>query len=356
MRPDFPPLEFLKLAGSPADVAYQLGKRRRSKIAKRVGYWNRQLAKLFQGKSSELKSLETGFYRCAREARSVFLEEIRAMAQGAAQPFKEIFRLNLTELAGYAEKCTDLIARYRTVARSGILIAHNEDWNPRRNDVFLLRADLPELSYATLAYDGYLPGLSAGMNSHGLCHSVNFLRPKDLRIGLPRIFLTRYLLTASSIDDFLRFCRRSNRAFGQAIHLAQRNRYLGLELSARQVILRHPRLPTVHTNHYLAPSLVRSMPPGEENSLIRLRTAKKILQIFLAREELESLTAEKIRRLAIRLLSDRSALPYPIWRRTEDYTGSSATLASALVRTVPLRMEVFRHPPLEDQRIFRIEF
>src|SRR5262249_22591752 len=132
----------------------------------------------------------------------------------------------------------------------------------------------PDQSYAVLAYDGYLPGLSAGRNSHGLCHSVNYLRPTDYRVGLPRIFITRHLVTARNFRECLGFIQKSRRAFGQAIHLAQGKNYLGLELTSRKIFQLRPSLPTVHTNHYLAMRGGTHFP----SSLQRLKTARALLK------------------------------------------------------------------------------
>jgi len=143
-------------------------------------------------------------------------------------PFPDLFRLNLTELGTFAEKCTDVIFPFEDGKRRGILLAHNEDWDPCRNDVFILKARLPRIQYVILAYDGFLPGLSAGCNSAGLCHSVNYVKPKDFRVGLPRIFPARHLVTSPRLDDVLVFLKNSHRAFGQAIHLAQGSSYWAL--------------------------------------------------------------------------------------------------------------------------------
>ncbi len=339
------PLEIVELKGEPLDIAYHLGIQRRRKIRRRVEYWERELARLYRGKSDERKEMERAFWRFSRRLAPAYLREIEAMAQGAGIPFEKMFRLNLTELNAFADKCTDLILPF--VSKKGkraILIAHNEDWNPRRNDVFLLKARLRDLEYVTLAYDGYLPGLSAGLNSHGLVHSVNYLNPRDKRLGLPRIFLARHLLTAKNFSEVLGLAEHASRAFGHSIHLAHGENYLNLELSARRKVLRRPRLPTVHTNHYLSVKL-RSLEASKPvPSKRRWEVAMKILRENWPGPEIPSLPIA--RNLARRILSDRSGLPYAIWRMADSTLEPSATLAAAILCTSPAEWEIYRGPPL----------
>lgn len=346
-----PPLRVLELRGDAIEIAFALGRARRAAIPGRIEYWNRHLGELFSGRRKERLGLERALLSEARRQAPRYLEEIRAMAEGAGVAFSDLFRLNLTELSVYAEKCTDLILPMRVAQGRRILLAHNEDWDPRRNGVFVLKARLPELEYAVLAYDGYLPGLSAGMNSFGLAHSVNYLRPKDFRIGLPRIFLTRHLVTARSISDCLEFIMGKRRAFGQAMHLAQGAYYLGIELTARRIALRHPRLPAAHSNHYLAEKLLRAAPPGQPPSVARLRHAQGLLRKARTHFAEDLPSPAKARRLARRILSDRASLPWALWRELDPPREASATLAAVLVGTDRLAIEFYREPPNKNKAI-----
>lgn len=331
-------LDFVDVAGRPEEVAWQIGRLRRSVIEKRVLFWNRFVSRFFRGRMDNLRTLEKIFFREA-EALPGFLAEIRAMAEGASLPFSELFRLNLTELHAYADKCTTVALPFQTAAGRGILLGHNEDWDPKRNDVFLLRARLPWVTYVVVAYDGYLPGLSCGFNSFGLCHSINYLLPPDKRIGIPRIFITHALTTARDIEDWLNWIRGKKRAFGQAVHLVQGNRYLGLELSARHIFYRTDRLPSLHTNHYLARS--RKTPASPPSSLTRFKTGLRLLQG----------KTTSARQTAIRILSDRSSFPHSIWRNADSPHDRGATLVTALIDSKSLTMEVFRGHPASSKPI-----
>ena len=267
------------------------------------------------------------------------------MAEGAGVPFADLFRLNVTELNIFAEKCTTLIFPLQTPNGRKILIAHNEDWDPRRNDVFILKAKMPGVSYLTIAYNGYLPGVSSGINSFGLIHALNFVRPRDLRSGLSRIFITRHMVTAPTLADALRWIRNSHRAFGQTIHLAQGSRYIGLELTARQVARLPSPLPLAHTNHYVSKSLLQVATPPGPSTAYRLAAAAALLN----KNGKKIFSRSGAARLARHILSDRSRWPYSIWREFDSPKDPDATVAAGFFGTDLHPVELFRRTPSVSQ-------
>lgn len=336
------PLATLDLAGEACEVAFALGRARAVGIARAIEFWEESLAETFRGQRGEIRRLEKAFLSAAQGSPlsegKAYLEEICAMAEGAGVPFSDLFRLNLTELRSYVEKCTTLVLPVATPGGRRILLAHNEDWDPKRNDVFLLRVRLPEVSYLVVAYDGYLPGLSTGYNSRGLHHAINYLAEPRPRIGLPRIFVTRYLVTASCIDECVGWIRKTRRAFSQSIHLAEGDRYLGIELTARGMALRRPSLPAAHTNHFLSRIAGRISP--SDSSRERLAAARRLL-----RDARRTPSYAKARALARKVLSDRSGFPYAIWREADAPEDPAASLAMALHGTHSLSCEVYRKRP-----------
>ncbi len=357
------PLQTLTLQGSPTDIAYALGQNRRFKIKTRVAFWNKFIADTFKDKKLELYRLEKSFFQAAVKQAPHYLAEIYAMAEGAGVAIEDLFRLNLTELVPFAEKCSTVIIPFYHQGKQHTLLAHNEDWNPKRNDVFILNAKLPNVSYTIVAYDGYLPGLSCGMNSHELIHAINYTRPHDFKVGLPRIFVTRHLVTARDFNDVIQWCKKTNRAFGQSIHMVKGARYVNLELSAKLVVKREPKLPTMHTNHYIDKRLARLAPPGA-NSQIRLLAGERILagaESWIMRNAdananmginvgastgtaCRAPTKISARKLAIKILSDRSTWPHAIWRDGDSPDEESATLVTAVYDTQTLTPEFMRRP------------
>ena len=336
------PLEIISLKGDFCEIAFQLGKIRKKIIEKRVTFWNQLITKTFRGKMQRLRDLEIAFLREAQKQAPQYLEEIIAMSEGASIPFFDLFRLNLTELVPFADKCTTVITPFYKDGKRKILIAHNEDWDPKRNDVFILQAKTPKVSFTIVAYDGYLPGLSCGVNSHGFVHAINYVPPKDFRLGLPRIFITRHLVTAKSFNDMLDWIKKSKRAFGQSIHMAQKGHYLGIELSATKMALREIGLPTVHTNHYLEKKIFNFAAKPSENSVCRQQTAENILTKITENTNNKKLKKQEAIELATKILSDRSGYPYCLWREADTKKETSATLVTALLSTDLDKTRFFR--------------
>lgn len=339
------PLEIIELSGTPTEVAFALGKKRAGTIAVRVAYWNALMARLYRGKLGKLKAMEKEFLRCANETSKAYVEEIRAIAEGAGLPFEDLFRLNLTELKAFAEKCSTLILPFGTPSGRKIMIAHNEDWTPEQNDVFILKAKMPGVSYAILTYDGYLPGLSSGLNSHGLCHAVNYVLAKDIRPATPRGFITRFLVTAKNTSECLDWIRKTKRAFGQSIHLAENGKYTGIEITAKKIVLRSPALPTLHTNHYLSPALKTARATPSENSLLRQKIGTRLLKEKMTGLDPNQLTKKQITAMAQSILSDRSGFPYCLWRDADNPKETSATVATAVFATDSGNLDVYRERP-----------
>jgi hypothetical protein len=229
--------------------------------------------------------------------------------------------------------------------RGGVLIGHNEDWDPKRNDVFILRV-IPDKGprYVVLAYDGFLAGLSAGFNAAGIYHAVNYLAPTDFRPGVPRIFVTRQLVNAETLDAATRAVTGMRRAFGQSINLARGSTMLTIELTARRASVKRVRFPFVHTNHYLAPELTPWASAPAPSTARRLATA---------RARLAEAPAAESRRAALArtrsVLSDRSGHPYSIWRNADHPRDRVATLATAVMNTASRTMLVWRGRPSDAE-------
>lgn len=309
---DRSPLDRVRLSG---DIFFELGRVRARKIQARIESWNRRVA------GSNTEPLERALMKTARRHAPATLDELAAMAEGASVPLDDLFRLNVTELLYFQEKCTTVIMP----VGDAILVGHNEDWDPKRNDVFILEARMPEVSFAVIGYDGFLPGMSSGMNSHGLVHAVNYLPGKAKTTGLPRTFVTRALVTARSIKDAASALKKMPHAVGQSINLAQGDRYRGIEIGEST----RTKVPSVHTNHYLRDE-------GNASSRSRLLRARRLLDEGAA---------------AVEILSDRATHPYAIWRNADTPEDSAATVATTLFRTDRLEMKVWRDRPATSRGI-----
>ncbi len=258
-------LEF-NVSGFNYDIGLAIGRKFRREIRHYVRHNNHLLAEHWTGRLGNVQDvLDESLARTTR-AFPRYVEELDGVAQGAGVPFRDIYALNYIELlevdAPYSRKsetCSTVVAP----RRGHYLVGHNEDWTAGQNDVYLLRARYPTGGgFMCLAYYGYLPGMSVGVNSHGMFHAINYLSPRDRRVGIPRTFITRAILDAPDFKTAVHIARSHYRSFGQSINLFRRNAFINIETSAKRAAIRRPRGVDLHTNHYLHPELIEMESPG----------------------------------------------------------------------------------------------
>lgn len=330
------PLATFSIRGTPGEIGLAIGRRFRDKIQAAFEIHDRNCRREYRLSTGCLRTAIARASCAARRRFPSYLDEIAGIAEGAGLDFAEVFLLNYIELPAVEcdEACSTVIVR----SNGGILIGHNEDWNPRHNDVYLLHARYPGGDgFECLCYYGILPGMSCGINTHGIAHAVNYLRPSDCRFGVPRVFLTRALLDARSLIFADKLICRRGRGFGQAIHLARGNQYRGYELTAKRIGRLPTGLPNMHTNHYLLGRLKRFESADDLRST-HSRLVEGLAQIANACGK--QLTPRFVRSL----LSSEESAPFSIWRSGFHKEDHGATLATALIDTANRRFRVWRKP------------
>ena len=126
--------------------------------------------------------------------------EMEGLAEGLELPVKEVMAWNCRGdlLASSPDGCT-------TVQVPGELttIAHNEDGFPfLKGSCFILKA-LPSksLGFWSFCYPGSIAGHTFSLNDAGLVLTINNLRLMGIATGMPRMVVTRALLSASTLED-----------------------------------------------------------------------------------------------------------------------------------------------------------
>lgn len=312
------PLDIVTLRGSRLELFHALGRSRGRQMAARALAWERRCVDELG--RNRVRRIESEMLGSARNQAPEIVEEIAAMAEGAGTDFLALFRLNITELLYFTEKCTTVVKK--AAGRKALIVGHNEDWDPLRNDVFVLRASMDGMSFMVLCYDGFLPGMSCGINSFGLCHAVNYLPSRARRGGIPRTFVTRRLVSAASVDEAIRWVRRASHTVGQSINLAKGESFVNMEIGPRGIAVRRPTLPYVHTNHYLS-----RRAPVSESSRTRLRRVRGLLDRDASAKD---------------ILFDTATHPYSVWRNAESEKDSAATLATVIMETDRREMTIWR--------------
>lgn len=252
----------------------------------------------------------TDFEPAIRRWTPQLLDEVRGIADGAAQPYGTILAYNLMDEEW-------LHQRRRRDAASGDEVHHCSTVGLRPRDgrptLVAQNMDLPQHFDGSQVILHVVPGDGApealvltaaglvattGLNSASVGMCMNALTQLDNEPhGLPVAFLIRGVLARRSRHEAVAFIREVQHASGQAYTVGDPTGITGLECSARGVVEYAPDGPVLtHTNHPLA----------SDNTQQHLR------RLAGASDGVEAATLNSKQRLALleeRVAPDRDAGP-----------------------------------------------
>jgi isopenicillin-N N-acyltransferase-like protein len=254
------PPALIRVSGSHAEIGRQIGEAMREQVCRSVA----NARALIEGAYDQLlldwegaKIQSRKYLPFAQERYPQYVDELAGIAQGAGVNFDDLVVLNAMEAvtmdALHLTKCTSIAVNNERTADEHVLVAHNEDWLPQDEpDVYVVHA-VPDDEPAFLAmnYGGLLPNV--GLNAAGIAQCCDSVYPTDSRIGVPRVFVSRAVLSARSPAEAIRHALVPQRAAGYNHLLAHESGELyNVEVSARRFgILYAEDGYLVHTNHYL---------------------------------------------------------------------------------------------------------
>jgi isopenicillin-N N-acyltransferase-like protein len=196
------------------------------------------------------------YEKFAEEYDPEFMEFVRGYSEGSGVDVHEVFSHFCVHEKGF---CTDVMVNGKVTKDRSVISAHTEDWTPASERHMVVVRFKPKKGPEVLATT--LGGLevTCGMNSHGLSVTANSLYPNDERIGIPKIFLTWKILMCNNIADALAVALPPKRASSYNQNLCHRSgEMFGAEGSATDFFpLYSPNGYLVHTNHYIAPSMLK---------------------------------------------------------------------------------------------------
>jgi isopenicillin-N N-acyltransferase-like protein len=203
----------------------------------------------------------------AQERYPQYVEELLGIAAGADVDFDDLAVLNAMEAVTADER---------------VLVAHNEDWLPEDEpDVYVVHA-MPqdEPPFLSMTYGGLLPNV--GFNAAGIAQCCDSVYPNDSRIGVPRVFVSRAVLSTRRPAEAIRHMLAPHRAAGYNHLLAHESGELyNVEVSARRfAILYAEDGYVVHTNHYLDPRMqaIENEPDELVGTRVRYFRATRLLR------------------------------------------------------------------------------
>ena len=140
-------------------------------------------------------------------------EEFEGMAEGLQMPAEDLLLWNCRGdlLHQTTDGCTSIAIQGAENTR---WIAHNEDGDPylygRCHVVDVQPDDAP--GYVSFYYPGSLPGHTFAANRAGIVQTINNLRTRTRRAGVPRMFLARGVLDCATLDQALTLLHDTPRA------------------------------------------------------------------------------------------------------------------------------------------------
>ncbi|MCD8504465.1 MAG: C45 family peptidase [Burkholderiaceae bacterium] len=187
-----------------------------------------------------------------REHHPQYWAELQGMAQGLEMPFEDVFVWNCRgDLWAWGpDGCT-------TVQQPGAqtLLAHNEDGDPLfagHCGIAHIQAGL-DIAFTAFVYPGSIPGHTFGANAKGLCMTVNNLRTLHAKPGVPRMIVTRQLISLPTIASATLYLRSIDPAGGFHVTLGQAgtDTLTSIEFTNRHTSIINVSEPAGHANHMI---------------------------------------------------------------------------------------------------------
>lgn len=309
------PPPILYISGTHLEMGQQIGEGRRENVQRSVVNARKLLERAYRElkltwESAQIQARK--YLPFAQETYPQYVEELRGIAEGANVPFNELLVLNvmegLTMDALHLTRCTSFAVNDERTANGHVLAAHNEDWiSSDEDDVFVIHAKpKTEPPFLAMTYGGLIANV--GFNAYGIAQCIDSVYPNDVRIGIPRLIVSRAVLAAKTPGGAVKRVLVPLRAAGYNYLLVHESGELyNIEVSAmRFSMLYSDHGAIVHTNHYLAANMqeIENNPEELISSRIRYARARRLLN------RTETHTLQSIQAIQ----SDHINYPYSVCR------------------------------------------
>ena len=270
--------QFVRVEGTPYERGARIGEAFAEATSRSVAFNRRYLA-AHGLDGSTLEAILAPYLAASTAAMPHLVAQIRGMADGADQPFLDLFFANaFEEVYGVVElgtaslvpleRCTDVVLR----SNGSTLLGHNEQWYAGDDGTVGLVLDVSDDAPAVLApmVAGTLP--LVGLNESGAAFGTMSLSATDERVGIPRALVARELLDARDRDDAYARASHAGRAGGYSYLCAFPH---GDACVIETTATTSARLDiTEHTNHALDPTVAAAACDPSGGSRSRLARAR----------------------------------------------------------------------------------
>jgi isopenicillin-N N-acyltransferase like protein len=284
------PIPLIFLRGSHREIGLQYGEACREQIQHSIDNAHKlledtvhQLQLSWEGASIQARK----YIPFVEERFPQYVEEIQGIADGANVSYDDIAVVNAMEAvtmdALHLVKCTSLSISQERSTSGHVLVAHNEDWLPDDEpDLVILHiSSNDEPPILAMTYGALLPNI--GFNADGIAQCCDSVYPNDVRIGAPRIIVSRAVLAARTPADAIRRALSPQRAAGyNHLIVHDSGELYNVEVSSRRfAVLSSEDGSIVHTNHYLHPTMqvIESEPDELVATRVRYFRAQRMLRL-----------------------------------------------------------------------------
>jgi isopenicillin-N N-acyltransferase-like protein len=284
----------VNVAGSARECGRQYGEQARDRVARSIAVYASAYRQTAGLSWADALAVAGPFAAAIERFEPRYAEELRGLAEGAAQELDAILALNVrTEImlsatartTQRAGECTAIAALPAITDSGHTLLAQNWDWLPHTTDTLVVLEALPNgrPGYVTVVEAGLLA--KAGMNSHGVGVATNALISADDagEAGVPYHVLLRGLLDAEDLSTAVSTIERRERSSSANYLVAQAGGQV-VDVEARpgdrsRLSLIEPQQGLLtHTNHFLgSPAVADVGISWAPDSPLRLDRARELL-------------------------------------------------------------------------------
>ena len=228
----------VRIAGSPLERGRQYGEQTRDRVARSVDAYAFAYQEIAGLRWPDALAVARPFARAIERFEPRYLDELRGLAEGAAQEFEAILAINVrTEIMLSAKarearetggsrapgECTAIAALPAVTDSGHTILAQNWDWLPHSAETLVVLEAEQDVGprYVTVVEAGLLA--KAGMNSKGVGVATNALISADDAgdVGVPYHVILRGLLDAENLPAALASLERCVRSSSANYLLAQ---------------------------------------------------------------------------------------------------------------------------------------
>jgi len=352
-------LTVVRVRGSHRDMGRQIGETCAAHVHRMVDTYKAAFREAYDEleltwEDAVLQSRK--YYPFAQEHTPNYAAELEGIAEGAGANLDDLMVTNCAE-AILSDKlvlgCTSLAVSAERTRDDHVLVAHNEDWLPEdQANTYLIHATPDdEPPFLAINYGGLLPNI--GFNAAGIAQCCDSVYPMDVRIGIPRLFVSRGVLAATKLADAIRMTLMKWRAAGYNHLIVDKSGEMyNVEVSARHFATIYGiDGMLVHTNNYLT----QRMKVFEHNtdeligSRVRVNRAQRLLR------QTKKHTPNTLKEI----LSDHVNFPNSICNHsdpTDTPLDRQKTIATLIMDLTELEMQVCWGNPCEGEfETYRLE-